>query len=169
MISISENKNFIYNCTNIFDKFKNWEEKDRTFFVNDVSWEDYEKLLQEIGDASWCRISYLDGLLEIMSPGRKHETIKELTSIIITTYCYEKDIECFPIGSTTLRNQELITGKEPDTSYAIETNKDLPDLAVEVNYSSGSIEDLGKYKRLGIREVWIWNRNIDAPHQKLRF
>ena len=159
VISIFEDKNFLYNWTNIIDQLKNLEEKDRTFLINDVSWEDYEKLVQELGDVSWCKISYLDGLLEIMAPGRKHETIKELTSIIITTYCYEKDIECFPIGSTTLRNRELITGKEPDTSYAIETNKDLPDIAVEVNYSSGSIDDLEKYRRLGIPEVWIWNRN----------
>ena len=158
-ITISEDKNFLYNCKNLIDRFKNLEEKDKTLFINDVAWEDYEELLRKLGDVSWCKISYLDGLLEIMSPGRKHETIKELTSIIITTYCYEKDIECFPIGSTTLRNKQLISGKEPDTSYAIETDKDLPDIAVEVNYSSGSMDDLEKYKRLGVREVWIWNRN----------
>lgn len=159
MISIPENKNHLHYYINLIDKIRNLEEKDKSFFINDVSWEDYEKLLHELGDVSWCKVSYLDGLLEIMAPGRKNETIKELTSIIITTYCYEKDIECFPIGSTTLRNQELITGKEPDASYAIETDKDLPDIAVEVNYSSGSIDDLEKYKRLGVPEVWIWNRN----------
>lgn len=158
MISISENKNHLYDYLNLIEQLNKIEERDQTFFINDVSWEEYEKLLQEVGDISWCRISYLDGLLEIISPGRKHETIKELTSIIITTYCYEKNIECFPIGSTTLRNQELITGKEPDASYAIKTDKDLPDIAVEVNYGSDSIDDLEKYQRLGIPEVWIWNR-----------
>ena len=35
----------------------------------------------------------------------------------------------------------------------------MPDIAVEVNQTSGSINDLEKYKRLGIPEVWSWDKN----------
>jgi Uma2 family endonuclease len=57
--------------------------------------------------------------------------------------------------STTLKNPPLV-GKEPDVSFAFGTKKSLPDLAIEVVYSSGGIADLEKYKYLGIKEVWIW-------------
>lgn len=118
-------------------------------------------------------------LLEIMAPVRKHERIKELTGRLIIAYCDAKEIDYFSFGSTTLKNKEFKVGKEPDTSYAIELTlpplslaaltvvlskhslieKEVPDIAVEVNQTSGRINDLEKYKRLGIQEVWLWNKN----------
>ena len=59
------------------------------------------------------------------------------------------------MGSTTLKNSSTV-GKEPDTSYAFGTNKPVPDLAVEIVFSSGSINELQKYKYLGVNEVWFW-------------
>ncbi|MEM9275352.1 MAG: Uma2 family endonuclease [Cyanobacteria bacterium P01_F01_bin.143] len=132
---------------------------DDLYLFSNVSWSEYENLLTDLGDISWCRIAYLDGLLEIMAPGRKHETIKELTGMLIVAYCDEKEIDYFSFGSKTLKNEESQVGKEPDTSYAIELDKKFPDIAVEVNQSSGSINDLEKYQRLGIKEVWVWDKN----------
>ncbi|MGB5635782.1 MAG: Uma2 family endonuclease [Waterburya sp.] len=134
------------------------DQGDDLYIFSNVEWSEYENLLEDIGDISWCRISYLDGLLEIMAPGRKHERIKEFTGSLIATYCEQKEIDYFPFGSTTLKNEEFKVGKEPDTSYAIEIDKELPDIAVEVNQTSGSINDLEKYKRLGIQEVWMWDK-----------
>ena len=135
------------------------ENGDDLYIFSNVEWSEYENLLEDIGDISWCRISFLDGLLEIMAPGRKHERIKELTGRLIVAYCDEKEIDYFSFGSTTLKNKKFKVGKEPDTGYAIEVDKELPDIAVEVNQTSGSINDLEKYKRLGIQEVWIWDKN----------
>ncbi len=135
------------------------EKGDDLYIFSNVKWLEYENLLEDIGDISWCRISFLDGLLEIMAPGRKHERIKEFTGSLIATYCDEKEIDYFPFGSTTLKNEKSQVGKEPDTSYAIEIDKEFPDIAVEVNQTSGSINDLEKYKRLGIQEVWLWDKN----------
>ncbi len=134
------------------------DQGDDLYIFSDVEWSDYSNLLESIGDISWCRISYLDGLLEIMAPGRNHERIKEFTGSLIVTYCDQKEIDYFPFGSTTLKNEEFKVGKEPDTSYAIEIDKQVPDIAVEVNQTSGSINDLEKYKRLGIQEVWMWDK-----------
>ena len=135
------------------------EKGDDLYIFSNVKWSEYEKLLEEIGDISWCRISYLDGLLEIMALGRKHERIKEFTGSLITTYCDEKEIDYFPFGSTTLKNEKSQVGKKPDTSYALEIDKELPDIAVEVNQTSGSINELEKYQRLGVQEVWLWDKN----------
>ncbi|MGK7895211.1 MAG: Uma2 family endonuclease [Xenococcus sp. (in: cyanobacteria)] len=132
---------------------------DDLYIFSNVEWSEYEDFLEDIGDISWCRISYLDGLLEITAPGRKHEIIKELTGRLIIAYCDVKQIDYFSFGSTTLKNKKFKVGKEPDTSYAIEIDKKIPDIAVEVNQTSGSVNDLEKYKRLGIQEVWIWDKN----------
>ena len=37
--------------------------------------------------------------------------------------------------------------------------KENPDLAIEVNITSGSVKKLEKYQRFGIQEVWIWQDN----------
>ena len=57
--------------------------------------------------------------------------------------------------STRLVNKPL-AGKEPDVSFSFGSRKELPDLAVEVIFSSGSINDLKKYLALGVAEVWFW-------------
>ena len=162
---------FISNDTSIEDKvdfrfqyqkitrFLNATEGDEIHIYSNVPWEEYENILLELGDSSWCRVSYLDGLLKIMSPGINHERIKELTGMLIVSYCDVKDIEYFPCGSATLKNKSTKSGKDPDVSYAININKEIPDIAVEVNHTSGSFEDLEIYKRLQIPEVWMWDKS----------
>ena len=49
---------------------------DQIIVLRDVSWKDYERLLEIRGEHSAPRISYLDGDVEIMSPGKDHEQIK---------------------------------------------------------------------------------------------
>ncbi|MEB3340905.1 MAG: hypothetical protein VKJ25_09035, partial [Okeania sp.] len=65
-------------------------------------------------------------------------------------------------NKTTLK-EEGKEGKEPDVAYCFEIDKDKPDLAVEINLTSGSIDDLTKYQYLKIPEVWLWENN------KIRF
>ena len=133
--------------------------EDQEYIYSGVSWENYEKISDTIGDGSWCRTSYLDGLLKIMSPGLNHERIKSFLASVIETYCFEKDIKCFPIASTTLRNKiNGLKGKEPDASFAIKNDKKIPDIAIEVNFTSGSEVDLEIYAGIGVTEVWIWDR-----------
>ncbi len=44
-------------------------------------------------------------------------------------------------------------------------DKDLPDLAVEVIFSSGGVADLQKYQSLKIPEVWFWQNNVITFYQ----
>ena len=128
-------------------------EKEQTLTLSDVTWEDYEAL--KSSKYKKYLISYLDNEITIMSPGRNHERITEIIKILIVAYCRKFSIACFPFGSTRLEEKGL-EGKEPDCAYAFIQDKDSPDLAVEVNYTSGSIKDLTKYKYLKIKEVWLW-------------
>lgn len=149
--------NLLENIDQVNTCFRGQRFKDDLYIFNDFSWENYQKLLAEVGDEYNFKISYFSGVLEVISPGRSHEKIKENIANLIVAYCDAKEIDYYNIGSTTLKKSNV--SKEPDVSYAIATDKDFPDLAVEVNYSSGGINDLEIYRVLGIKEVWIWNKD----------
>ena len=121
-----------------------------------VSWSDYELLLESLGNSLRYRIAYLDGTLEIMSPSRRHEVSKKNIARLLEAYLDKAEIDYWGYGSTTFRKQNQKSGKEPDECYCIGTEKDIPDLAIEVIVTSGGVDTLEVYKRLGIKEIWFW-------------
>ena len=129
------------------------------------SWEKF-KLIQEVLHASSrLKISYLDGSIEFMTLGERHETIKSLIAILLGLYFFEKQIEFIPVGSATRESEIKGASFEPDESYYIGQQKEHPDLAIEINITSGSIDKLERYKRFQIREVWFWeNEEITIYH-----
>jgi Uma2 family endonuclease len=132
-----------------------------------VSWAQYEALLADLGDASSYRVHFLDGVLEILAPSRNHESGKTRIGDLLLIYFLETDTEYFPMGSTTLKKPERQAGGEPDESYCIGTDKEFPDLAIEVIVTSGSINRLELYRRLGVREVWFWQKQrLSLYHQR---
>jgi Uma2 family endonuclease len=135
------------------------EDPEQRQMISGVSWEQYEALLNQLGDSPRYRVTYLDGLLELMSPNRRHERNKTIIGSLLEAYCQEKRIPYFPLGSTTFRKQEKRGGLEPDESYCIGTDKEFPDLAIEVVETSGSIDKLEVYRRLEVREVWFFKQN----------
>ncbi|MEL6930760.1 MAG: Uma2 family endonuclease [Cyanobacteria bacterium J06600_6] len=135
--------------------------QDQTLMLSGMTWDDYEKLTQ--ANTNYL-LSYLEGVITIVSPSRNHEAIERTISILINAYCRHYNLLYFPLGSTTLKNPETV-GKEPDTSYAFDSNKDIPDLAVEVIFSSGSTADLIKYQYLRVGEVWFWQNETIKFYQ----
>ncbi|MDZ8236760.1 MAG: Uma2 family endonuclease [Nostoc sp. ChiQUE01a] len=142
----------------ILDKFTTLEEQ-RFLLPGHYTWEEFEKLEALTADAPGLRITYLDGSVEFMTLGEQHEAIKSVIAILLALYLFEKDINFFPVGSATRRGKEKGTSFEPDESYYIGEKKENPDLAIEINITSGSIDKLEKYKRFKITEVWFWENN----------
>ena len=138
---------------------ENLQDSEVRYITDKVSWEYYETLLTQLGDSLEFRLTYLDGILEIMSPSRNHERIKTQIGTLLEIYFLETDTEYYPTGSMTLRNPEQRVGTEPDESYCIGSNQEIPDLAIEVVITSGGINRLEVYQRLGVREVWFWQNN----------
>jgi Uma2 family endonuclease len=134
----------------------NLQQKDKLFICSNTSWDEYEAILQEKANSSAYRISFFNGVLKIMSPSRNHEIIKDFIYLLIISYCDAIELDYYPLGSTTLKQKDKSVGKEPDTSFCFNSLKQIPDLAAEVIFSSGSIEDLEKYQKLGVKEVWFW-------------
>lgn len=127
--------------------------------ISPVSWSQYKTLLSEIGDQSSYHISYLNGVLEIVAPSRRHESGKTRIGTLLEIYFLETNIEYFPTGSTTFRKPEQEVAVEPDESYCIGTDKEFPDLVIEVLVTSGGINRLAIYQQLGIQEVWFWSED----------
>ncbi len=129
------------------------------YIASGISWRHYENLLEKLGDDAGIRVTYCNGVLEIVSPSRRHESGKTRIGTLLEIYFLETETDYFPMGSTTLRSQAASSGAEPDESYCIGEEKAFPDLVVEVVASSGGINKLAVYGRLGISEAWFWQDN----------
>src|SRR5262245_50258117 len=140
-----------------------------TLTLHEVSREDYERLLADLGDGAHVRVSYDHGRLEIMSPSPIHEMFKELILRIADAYSLITGCELETLGSTTFNPGTLDQGAEPDTCFyvqnaariigkrKIDLNVDPPpDVAVEIDISSYSTNKLAVYQSLGVSEVWIY-------------
>ena len=123
------------------------------------TWKEFEIIETLTADPGRLRITYLDGCIEFMTLGEQHESIKKILAILIEAYLFEKGINFIPVGSATRRAKEKSASFEPDESYYIGEKKANPDLAIQVNITSGSIDKLEKYKRFNITEVWFWENN----------
>ena len=137
----------------------NLEDSEQKSIITGASWEDYELLLNYLEDSSRYRITYLDGTLEIMSPSRNHEFSKKNIARLLEAYLNQAEIDYWGLGSTTFRKQNQKSGKEPDECYCIGTEKQFPDIAIEVIVSSGGVDNLEVYKRLEIKEIWFWQND----------
>lgn len=135
------------------------DDPEERFITSYVRWEIYEALLAKLENNSHYRVTYLDGVLEIVSPSIRHEKVKKNLAMLLEHYMYRKRINCVPMGSTTFRNKAKKAGAEPDECYCIGEEKNVPDIAIEVNMTSGNIDKLEIYRRLGVKEVWMWKSN----------
>ncbi|MEG3900117.1 MULTISPECIES: Uma2 family endonuclease [unclassified Microcoleus] len=126
----------------------------------EVSWSQFETLEAAFESVGGIKFAYLDGILEIMTVSLEHEETKSTLSVLLEAYLREKSIRFYIKGGPTLGSKELGARKEPDESYNLQTKKAIPDLAIEVVFTSGGIDKLQLYKRLGIPEVWFWEDGV---------
>jgi Uma2 family endonuclease len=131
---------------------------DRRVVMHGVPWSHYEAQLALRGDVSVPRISYLDGEMELMSPSKDHERIKSYIGMLVETFALERGIDLSPYGGWTLKRAPKRAGVEPDECYLIgaDQSRETPDLVIEVAWTSGGIDKLEAYRRLGVPEVWFW-------------
>jgi Uma2 family endonuclease len=140
--------------------------EDKIVVLRRATWADFQRLLEVRGDASAPRLAYFEGQLEIMTPSRPHESLKSKIGCLVEVWCLEKGIEFNPYGSWTLEQKKEESGAEPDECYVFGevSDPERPDLAIEVVWTSGGINKLAIYSRLGVREVWYWRRGRLSAH-----
>ncbi len=131
-----------------------------------ATWRDYQRLREIRGDHSAPRLTYLEGTLEIMSPSQSHEAIKSIIGRLVEVWCLEHGVEFGTYGSWTLESEHHSRGAEPDECYVFGDvdAAERPDLAIEVVWTTGGINKLEVYRKLGVREVWYWRRGRIQPY-----
>ncbi|MBP0021107.1 MAG: Uma2 family endonuclease [Cyanobacteria bacterium SBLK] len=137
--------------------------------LRDVNWQEFEQILEELGEKRIARIAYANGILEIMTPLPEHEANKGFIADFLKALLEELDIECYPLGSTTFKNELMQQGIEPDDCFYIENEAAIrgksrldlsvdppPDLALEIDITSRTHLDI--YQTLGVREIWRFEK-----------
>lgn len=140
-------------------QFAGIDDPEERFTRSEVNWQQYEAVLAKLQDNNHYRVTYLDGILEIVSPSIRHEKLKKRLATLVEFYLLKKRIKHTPMGSPTIRKRLKRAGAEPDECYCIGEEKSIPDLAIEVVITSGTIDKLEIYRRLGVTEVWMWKVN----------
>ena len=137
--------------------------------LDDVSWDFYEHVLEEIGNRG-IFVTFHDGRIEIMAPLLEHELEKKAIGRLLEQLTLEMGMPIRCLGSTTYRNEEKKAGLEPDECYYLRNESKVrgmkrfdpaihpaPDLAIEVDVSHRSIPRLPIYADLGVPEVWRYD------------
>ena len=137
--------------------------------LNHISWSAYEQILAALGEHRAARLTYDQGLLEIMVPLESHENPNRLIELFIRILVVELDLTIKTMGSTTLKYPQLKTSPEPDSAYYIQneplvrgreidlTKDPPPDLVLEVDITHTNLDKEALYARLGVPELWRYN------------
>lgn len=137
--------------------------------LRDVTWQELEAILEDLGEHRAARIAYDRGILEIMAPLPEHEFDKEIISDLVKALLEELSTEFISLGSTTFKNQAMAQGIEPDQCFYIKNESKIrgkkrldlavdppPDLALEIDITSRTHPNI--YEALKVPELWRFDR-----------
>ncbi len=138
--------------------------------ITDLSWQEFEAVLEDLEEKRSSRIAYDRGTLEIMTPLPEHEINKIFISNFIEILLEELDLEFCPLGSTTFKNKLMNLGIEPDNCFYIQNEAAIrgkerldltvdppPDLALEIDVTSRTHPHI--YQALGVPELWLFEND----------
>lgn len=134
--------------------------------LSNVRWETFIELAEQ-RRGSIPRMTFCEGVLELMSPLRQHENIGRLIGRMVETYTEVRGIEIHSVASTTFKRKDLQRAFEADESYYIQhadlmrvkehtdlTTDPPPDLVIEVEMTSSLIEKIDLFATMGVPELW---------------
>jgi Uma2 family endonuclease len=139
--------------------------------LHEIDWQQFESILQDLGDKRRSRIAYLNGVLEISLPLPEREKIKVLIRDFVQVLMDEMGIDFEGFGSTTFKRVDKLAALEPDDCFYIQNNVAMrgirkldmtidppPDLAIEVDVTSKTKFDV--YRVLGVPELWLYDETL---------
>ncbi len=138
--------------------------------LSNVSWQTFELLLKELGDKRSTRLAYDQGVLEIMTPLGLHENSNRFIDDLIRAIADELNLNLKKFGSLTLKREKKLKGAEPDSCYYLQNeplvrskqeidldNDPPPDLVLEIDITSGSLDKRPIYAAVGVPELWRYD------------
>ncbi len=145
---------------------------DTVVTFHNVTWDEYEELLAQVGEASGLRISYNDGTLKVMSLSSEHEKYVDFIKCLVAQIRVRLRINILFFGSATMRKHKNMKGNEPDACFYVQTADVIgnrihldfavdppPDVVVEVDVHHRSAENDPIYAALGVSEIWRYDES----------
>jgi Uma2 family endonuclease len=141
-----------------------------TLTLHGISWETYEELLAAVGEAPSLRVSYNEGVMQIMTVSFEHEYFSEFLNHLVGRLSTVLRQKILFFGRATMKKQKKLKGSEPDACFYVQSaaiigNKfrlDLsvdppPDIVVEIGLHHDSLNKMPIYAALGVPEVWRYD------------
>lgn len=138
--------------------------------LKNVSWQTFERLLADLGEDRATRLAYYEGFLEIVTPLGEHENNNRFIESLVGAIADELNLNLKKFGSLTLKRESMQQGAEPDSCYYIQSeplvrhkqniNLEIdppPDLVVEIDITSSSLDKRPIYAALGVPELWRYD------------
>lgn len=141
-----------------------------TLQLSGLSWDDYEELLDSVGESRGFRIWYDAGRLQIMTLSPDHEKYKDLLHDMVRSVSLRLRRKMFSLGSVTMKKPGDMKGVEPDYCFYVQTASAIenkpridfttdppPDVVVEVDLQHDSLSKFPIYAAFGVPEIWRYD------------
>jgi Uma2 family endonuclease len=145
------------------------------FVLQGVPWELYQEL-RNLPENEHVRMTFDEGVLEMMTPSASHEGWSYLIGRLIDVWTMELSVDIKSCRSLTVSRKDRQKGFEPDNCYYVQHASQIrrrlagdaraeldfavdppPDLAVEVDVSRSSLGKLKLYAAFSVPEVWRYD------------
>lgn len=139
--------------------------------LDNISWETYQRLMEERGERPKPRYAYDHGKLETMVTSYEHENLKHIIATLVELLAEELEMDIEAAGSTTFQREDLAQGFEPDACFYFKHSAHIrglkridlqidpvPELVIEIDITHPSLNKFPIYASLGIPEVWRYHR-----------
>lgn len=147
-------------------------ERMQHLILHGVSWETYERLVDDFQESHAAHFAYDRGVLEIVVLSAEHERPNCTIALLVEEVALEMGIDVDNVGSHTFMREDLARGFEPDTCFYIQNADrvsgkariDLavdppPDLVIKIDIAHPSLDKLPLYATAGVPEVWCYADN----------
>jgi Uma2 family endonuclease len=138
--------------------------EDKVTVYHDRTWEQFKHIQKGLEGSPGVRLSFYEGVVEILMPGQPHEIFKKIIASLLEAFFLHWRIRVVPTGSVT-QEQEGVASAQADESYCFGSAKPIPDLSIEVIFTSGSATKLKRYQALSVPEVWFWEDGLFTLHR----
>jgi Uma2 family endonuclease len=138
--------------------------EDKVTVYHDRTWGQFKHIQKGLEGSPGVRLFFYEGVVEVFMPGQPHEIFKRVISSLLDFFFLHFNIKVTPTGSVT-QEQEGVASAQADDSFCFGEIKSIPDLSVEVIFTSGSTAKLKRYQALGVPEVWFWEDGLLTLHR----
>lgn len=147
------------------------EQVTQKVILDNISWETYQRLMEERGESGKPRYAYDRGRLEILVTSYEHENLKHIIATLVELLAGELEMDIEAAASTTFQREDLAQGFEPDASFYLQhaarirgqkqidlETDPAPELVIEIDITHPSLTKFPIFAGLRIPEVWRYHK-----------